>query len=72
MKTIKAILIFLSVATLLIFNGCGEKIRYVYVKTKCPKLQTFEVNTSKTKHFTIHYKVKEINENTKNSRNSGR
>jgi len=56
------ILILMSALTLLTFSGCGEKIRYVYVKTQCPKLQTFEVNTSKTKHFTIHYKVKEVNE----------
>ena len=58
----KTILIFLSALTLLVFSGCGEKIKYIYVKTKCPKLQTFEVNTSKTKHFTIKYKVKEVNE----------
>ena len=68
----KAILIFLSALTLTIFSGCGEKVKYVYIKTTCPKLQTFEVNESKDKHFTIHYKVKEINESTKNSRNSGR
>ena len=68
----KTILILASVLTILVFNGCGEKIKYVYIKAQCPKLQTFEVNTSKDKHFTIHYKVKEINESTKNSRNSGR
>ena len=65
----KAILIFLSAITILAFSGCGEKVKYVYIKAQCPKLQTFEVNTSKDKHFTIHYKVKETNEN---SRNSGR
>ena len=62
MKTIKAILILVSALTILIFSGCGEKIKYVYVKTKCPKLQTFEVNTSRNKHFRIKYKVKELNE----------
>ncbi len=61
------ILIFLSVLTALIFSGCGEKIKYVYVKTSCPKLQIFEINTSKGKHFTIHYKVKETNENNRTS-----
>ena len=58
----RGMLILASVLTLLIFSGCGEKVKYVYIKTKCPKLQVFEVNTSKDKHFTIHYKVKEVNE----------
>ena len=58
----RGILIFLSALILMTFSGCGEKVKYVYVKTECPKLQTFEVNTSKDKHFTIHYKVKEVNE----------
>ena len=58
----KGILILMSALTLMTFSGCGEKIKYVYIKTECPKLQTFEVNTSKDKHFTIHYNVKEINE----------
>lgn len=60
LKAIKLILV--PALTLLVFSGCGEKVKYVYVKTECPKLQTFEVNTSKTKHFTIKYRVKEINE----------
>ena len=68
----KAILILVSALTILAFNGCGEKIKYIYIKAQCPKLQTFEVNTSKDKHFTIHYKIKETNESTKSSRNSGR
>jgi len=55
-------LIFLSALILFLFSGCGEKVKYVYIKTPCPKLQTFEVNTSQDKHFTIHYKVKETNE----------
>ena len=58
----KGMLILASVLILWSFSGCGEKVRYVYIKTECPKLQTFEVNTSKDKHFTIHYKVKETNE----------
>jgi len=60
LKAIKLILV--PALTLLVFSGCGEKVKYVYVKTECPKLQTFEVNTSKTKHFTIKYRVKKINE----------
>jgi len=35
------ILILASVLTLLTFSGCTEKI--VYVKTPCPKMQTWEV-----------------------------
>jgi hypothetical protein len=48
--------------TLLVFNGCGKKIKYVYIKTPCPKLQTYEVNTTPEEHFKIHYTVKETNE----------
>jgi len=59
-------LIFLLVLTLFLFSGCSEKVKYVYIKTPCPKLQTFEVNTSKDKQFTIHYKVKERNESNRN------
>jgi len=62
----KAKLILLSVITLFIFSGCVKK-EYVYVKTPCPELQTYEVNTSKDKHFTIHYYIKEKDEN-KNER----
>ncbi len=58
----KAILILVSALTILVFNGCGEKVKYVYIKAQCPKLQTFEVNTSEDKHFNIKYKVKELNE----------
>jgi TRAP-type mannitol/chloroaromatic compound transport system permease small subunit len=47
---------------LLVFSGCGEKIKYIYIKTPCPKLQTYEVNTTPQKHFKINYTVKEINE----------
>jgi hypothetical protein len=57
----KTKLMLLSVLTLFIFSGCVKK-EYVYVKTPCPKLQTYEVNTSKDKHFTLHYYVKDVNE----------
>ena len=64
---VKAILILVSALIILTFSGCGEKIKYVYIKPQCPKLETFEVNTSKDKHFTIHYKVKEVNESSRNT-----
>ena len=54
-------LILLLGATLFTFSGCGEKIKYVYIKTPCPSLQTFDVNTSKDKHFDLHYTVKDAN-----------
>jgi len=56
----KAKLILLSALILFIFSGCVKK-EYVYVKIPCPKLQTYEVNTSKNKHFTIHYFIKDTN-----------
>ena len=63
MKQKKKILILMSALILLSFSGCGEvETRYIYINNKCPKLQTFEVNRSNEKHFTIHYKVKEVNE----------
>ena len=63
----KAKLILLSVITLFLFSGCSEKVKYIYIKTPCPQLQTYEVNTTKDKHFTIHYNVKEKETNeTKN------
>ena len=67
MKLKTMMLIFLSALILLVFSGCGERIKYVYIKPQCPKLQTFEVNTSKNKHFTIHYKVIERNKNAKSN-----
>jgi len=63
----RKILIFPLVLIFTIFNGCNEKIKYVYIKTQCPKLQTFDVNVSKNNHFRLHYKVKEINESGRNS-----
>jgi len=63
----RGILILVSALTLLIFSGCGEKVKYIYVKTQCPKLQTYEVNISKNKHFKLHYKVKETDENNRTS-----
>jgi hypothetical protein len=61
----KAKLILLSVITLFLFSGCSEKVKYIYIKTPCPQLQTYEVNVTKDKHFSIHYNIKETNE-TKN------
>jgi hypothetical protein len=58
-------LTFLTALTLLLFNGCSEKVKYVYIKSPCPKLQTYELNLTPEKHFTIHYTIKDANE-TKN------
>jgi len=41
MKLYPAILVF---TLLFLISGCAEKI--VYVKTPCPKLQTWDVNAS--------------------------
>ena len=55
-------LIFLTVLTASIFSGCAERVKYVYIKTPCPKLQTYEFNLSKPEHFTIHYTIRDKNE----------
>jgi len=62
----QTVLILLLALTVFLFEGCAPKIKYIYVKTKCPKLETFEVNTSKNKHYTIHYTIKDINESSRN------
>ena len=55
-------LIFLTALTASIFSGCAERVKYVYIKSHCPTLQTYESNLSKPEHFTIHYKIKDGNE----------
>jgi len=56
-----AILIALSALTALLFSGCSSQPRVVtkivYIHTKCPKLQSYEVNTTKWKEFKLNYKV---------------
>lgn len=56
---------------LLFLSGCAcketEKIKYVFVKSKCPALQTYEYNITKTKPITLHIKVKDEKENDRNS-----
>ena len=55
------ILIALSALTALFFNGCSQTpkviVKTVYVHTKCPKLQTYDINTTKIKDFKLDYKV---------------
>jgi hypothetical protein len=57
--------ILLMVVILLLFsmffNGCSERVKYVYIKSPCPKLQTYDLNLTPDKHFTIHYTVKDKN-----------
>jgi len=55
-------LIYLLGTILLVFNGCSEKIKYVYIKTPCPKLQTYELNLSNPLHFKINYRIRDTNE----------
>jgi len=58
-KTTK--LILASVIILSVFSGCAEKVKYVYIKSKCPSLQTFQVKTHADKHFKLNYVVKDEN-----------
>ena len=45
----------------LYFSGCSQTprviVKTVYVHTKCPKLQTLEVNTTKIQPLKLNYKV---------------
>jgi len=52
------LLMMVLAITALIFSGCATKTKYVYVKTPCPKLQTFELNQT-VPHFHLDYKVKD-------------
>ena len=65
----KKILLLSVILTSLFLNGCAckEKIKYVYLKTNCPKLQTYDYNITKTKPLTLHIKVKNGKENDRNS-----
>jgi len=55
-----ALVTFLALINLS-FSGCSRQpqvvTKIVYVHTKCPKLQTYEVNTTKWKEFKLNYKV---------------
>ena len=48
-------------STALLFDGCCEKpkviIKTVYVQSKCPKLQTLEINATKLEPLRLDYKV---------------
>lgn len=45
--------ILLSVFTLLILNSCCQK----EVQTGCPNLQTYDVNVTEDKPFSVTYEV---------------
>ena len=49
------------VSTVLLFNGCSKEpkavVKTVYVQSKCPKLQTLEINTTKPEPLRLDYEV---------------
>ena len=55
------ILIALSALTVLFFNGCSQTpkviVKTVYIHTKCPKLQTYDMNTTELAPLKLNYKV---------------
>lgn len=55
--------LLLVLIQLLFLNGCCET-KYVYVKTDCPKLQTYKVKEYNNSSITLHYKVIEDENNT--------
>ena len=46
---------------MLAFSGCSEKprvvVKTVYIKSKCPKLQTLEINANKLEPMRLNYEV---------------
>ncbi len=54
-------LIALLVLTASLFSGCSQTprvvVKTVYIHTKCPKLQTLEVNATKLQPLKLKYKV---------------
>lgn len=48
-------------STILLFSGCSSEprvvVKTVYVHSKCPKLQTLEVNAPKLEPMRLDYKV---------------
>jgi len=53
----KLLLILLLVSTLLFFNGCSCKPKYIYIKQKCPRLETFELNQTDVNTTLPKYKI---------------
>ena len=51
-------------STALLFDGCCEKprvvVKKVYVHSTCPRLQTFEVNTTQIEPLQIDYEVIDV------------
>lgn len=54
-------LILVLVSTTLLFSGCSSEprvvVKTVYIKSKCPKLQTLEINATKLEPIRLDYKV---------------
>ena len=54
-------LMLLLGSTALLFEGCSSKpkviVKTVYIKSKCPKLQTLEVNVTKIEPLKLDYEV---------------
>ncbi len=44
---------------LLSLSACSCKERVVYVKQRCPKLQTWETNKTKREPLILHYEVRD-------------
>ena len=55
------ILTLVLVSTALLFSGCSSEpkvvVKTVYVHSKCPKLQTLEVNATKSEPLRLDYEV---------------
>jgi hypothetical protein len=45
----------IAILLLFTFLGCSTKIKKVYIKTPCPKLQQFEVDKNATKVFFVEF-----------------
>ena len=54
-------LILLLGSTALLFSGCSSEpkvvVKTVYIKSKCPKLQTLEINATKLEPMRLNYEV---------------
>ena len=54
-------LMLLLGTTALLFSGCSSEpkvvVKTVYIKSKCPKLQTLEVNATKIEPMRLDYEV---------------
>jgi len=54
----KKSMILLAVTPLFFLScACKPQIKYVYIKSKCPKLQTYDYNYTKKPKLELHYKI---------------